>query len=173
MALSQGSSALWSDINALYTTLRSIQSKHGLTQTAIPSDGGAGGQILTTHITPINSALDVMASHRDLVFFFGIPGMRIDPSTGQMCRSYTEVNFTGAGTNPTRGSLITPAIINQIKTKLDNLANYPHVETGNSSFRIFDFGITNSSFGSSDSSFGVGNPGFGFGDNQCQAFGNS
>lgn len=171
MALSQGSSALWSDINALYTTLRSIQSKHGLTQTAIPSGAAAGGQILTTHITPINSALDAMKSHSDLVFFYGVPG--IDPSTGLICRSYTAVNFTGAGTNPTRGSLITPAIINQIKTKLDNLAKYPHVETGNSSFRIFDFGITNSSFGSSDSSFGVGNPGFGFGDNQCQAFGNS
>jgi len=31
MALSQGSSAIWSDINSLYTTLRSIQSTHGLT----------------------------------------------------------------------------------------------------------------------------------------------
>ena len=134
MALSQGSSALWSDINALYTTLRSIQSTHNLTQTAVPSGAGAGASILTTHITPINSALDAMKSKTHL----------------------RSSSYVGAGTNPTRGTLITPAIITTLRTKLDNLRNVRH---GNS-FNSFDF------------SFGVGNPGFFFNDNQCTAFSN-
>lgn len=134
MALTQGSSALWSDINALYTTLRSIQSTHKLTQTAVPSGAGAGASILTTHITPINSALDAMKSETHL----------------------KRSSYVGAGTNPTRGALITPAIISELRTKLDNLRNVRH---GNS-FNSFDF------------SFGVGNPGFFFNDNQCTAFSN-
>lgn len=141
MALSQGSSALWSDINALYTTLRSIQSTHGLTQTANPSGSGAGTSILTTHITPINTALDAMKSESHL----------------------RTSSYVGAGTNPTRGSLITPAIITQLRTKLDNLRNVRHVDSFDS-FNGFDFSF--------DWSFSVGNPGFFFNDNQCVPFGN-
>ena len=82
MALSQGSSALWSDINALYTTLRSIQSTHGLTQTAVPSS--AGNPINATDITPINTALEAMKNESHL----------------------RSSSYVGQGTNPTRGALI-------------------------------------------------------------------
>lgn len=117
MALSQGSSAIWSDINSLYTTLRSIQSTHGLTQTAVPSDGGQGKTILTTHITPINTALEAMKNETHL----------------------RRSSYVGQGTNPTRGALITPAIISELKTKLDNLANVRHSDS-------FSTGNTGSSF---------------------------
>ena len=112
MALSQGNSALWSDINALYTTLRSIQSTHHLTQTAVPSDGGQGASILTTHITPINTALEAMKNETHL----------------------RRSSYVGQGTNPTRGALITPAIISELKTKLDNLATVRHGDSFTCSF---------------------------------------
>ncbi len=117
MALSQGSSAIWSDINSLYTTLRSIQSTHGLTQTAVPSDGGQGKTILTTHITPINTALEAMKNEAHL----------------------RRSSYVGQGTNPTRGALITPAIISELKTKLDNLARVSHGDSFSCSFSCNPF----------------------------------
>lgn len=145
MALAQGSSALWSDINDLYDTLRSIQSAHGLTQTSNPSGAAQGASIIPEHITPINAALDAMNSESHL----------------------RTSSYVGAGTNPTRGTLIQPTIITELRTKLDNLRNVCH---NNSSFRAsfrsnnsFDFSFSNS-FGDS--------AGFSFFAGECTSFGN-
>lgn len=145
MALTQNTSALWSDIDELYTTLRSIQSTHGLTQTANPTGAGQGSRINDTDITPINVALEAMMSEAHL----------------------RTSSYVGQGTNPTRGSLIEPAIIAELRTKLDNLRNVCH---NNSSFRAsfrsnqsFDFSFSNS-FGDS--------AGFSFFAGECTSFGN-
>ena len=58
MALSTGSSALWSDINAIYTTLRTVQKKHGLSQTAIPNS--QGGSVKASDISTLNNAINAL-----------------------------------------------------------------------------------------------------------------
>lgn len=162
MALTQGTLAQWSDINGLYTTLRSIQSTHGLTQTQNPSGSGQGTSILTTHITPINTALEAMKSETHL----------------------RRSSYVGQGTNPTRGELITPAIIATLRTKLDNLRNVCH----NNSFDSFDgFNSTfraafnasfrasfraNNSFNFSFSDSFGDSAGFSFFAGECTSFGN-
>ena len=95
MALSSGSSAIWSDINGIYSTLRSVQRKHGLSQTAVPNS--AGGRINASDISRLNNAINALNSERHI-------SMR------------TNV------TNPSVGSLIYPGIISTLKSKIEVLA---------------------------------------------------
>lgn len=60
MAISQGSSALWSDINALYTTLRNKQAQRGVTQTTIPT-ASAGTTISLSHVNNLRTAINALS----------------------------------------------------------------------------------------------------------------
>ena len=107
MALSTGNSALWSDINAIYTTLRTVQKNHGLSQTAIPNS--QGGSVKASDISTLNNAINALNSER-----------HISMSTGV--------------TNPTAGTLIYPGIISTLKSKIDGVAGTCHFDSFHSSF---------------------------------------
>lgn len=64
MALSTGNQALWSDITAIYNSLRTVQSQHELTQTAIPSL--QGGTIQAATISALNTAINNLRSETHL-----------------------------------------------------------------------------------------------------------
>lgn len=99
MALSSGSSAIWSDINGIYSTLRSVQRTHGLSQTGVPNS--AGGRINASDISTLNNAINALNSERHI-------SMR------------TNV------TNPSVGSLIYPGIISTLKSKIDGVSSTCH-----------------------------------------------
>lgn len=64
MALSVGNQALWSDITAIYDSLRTVQSQHSLAQTEIPSL--QGGTIYASTIQALNTAINNLTSEKHL-----------------------------------------------------------------------------------------------------------
>ena len=107
MALSTDSAALWSDINAIYTTLRSVQSKHGLSQTAIPNS--AGGRINATDVSILNNAINALNSESHISMNTGV-------------------------SNPGVGTLIYPGVINTLRTKIEGITGVCHFDSFNSAF---------------------------------------
>jgi len=101
MALSQGNQALWSDIRGLYTTLRSIESTHGLGQ--IPDQATAPNPILANTIASLNSY--AASAHNE---------------THLKGRSYTTV------ASPTVGTLINASLVSTIKTNINNMNGVCH-----------------------------------------------
>lgn len=65
MALTAGYSAVWSDINAIYNNLRTAQSKHGLTQTAIPGSQ-TGASLGASTIADLNNRINALRSERHI-----------------------------------------------------------------------------------------------------------
>lgn len=59
MAISQSNLALWNDILALYTTLRTKQSQRGIAQTAIPS-ASSGTSILLSNVNTLRTAINAL-----------------------------------------------------------------------------------------------------------------
>ena len=64
MALSTGNQALWSDIVTIYNSLRTVQSQHSLTQTAIPSNQGTS--IRASTIVDLNTAINNLRNETHL-----------------------------------------------------------------------------------------------------------
>ena len=120
MALSTGSSAIWSDIEAIYNTLRTVQSAHGLGQTA--NNGSQGSAIARDHIVTLYNAAKNTHDNEDC-----LKGV-----------SWTNVTI------PTVGTLITPGFINTIKTNIDNMSSVAHFQF--SKFTFSDFNFNNFSF---------------------------
>lgn len=115
MALSAGSSAIWSDINAIYNTLRSIQSAHGLSQTG--NSGGQGSTIARTNIVTLYNAAS---------------------------STHGEKHLTGAAwtnvTVPAVGTVIQPGFITTIRTNVNNMNGICHFDFGDCFSSCFDFG---------------------------------
>ena len=101
MSIAQGYTLLWSDIKAMYDTLRSIQSAHGLGQTGLPSLQGSAAAAST--ITGLNNA--VANTHNE---------------THLVGASYTTI------ASPTQGALIYPSLVTTIRTNINNMNNRCH-----------------------------------------------
>ena len=99
MALSQGSTAVWADINEIYNTLRFVQNKHGLTKTAIP--GSQGATINASHISALNNAINALNSEKHITMSTGV-------------------------SNPSVGSLIYPGIISTLRSKIGGVTATCH-----------------------------------------------
>lgn len=102
MALSQGNQALWSDIRGLYTTLRSIESTHGLSQ--IPDQATAPNPIAASTIASLNT----YASNA------------WNGDSHLHAKSYTAV------ASPTVGTLINANIVSTIRTNINNMNGVCH-----------------------------------------------
>lgn len=112
MALSTGNAALWSDISAVYSSLRTVQSEHSLTQTALPSLQGS--TILASTITTLNNAINALNSEKHLTVSTGVA-------------------------NPTVGALIKADIISTMKSKVDGLKGVCHFNFSQCSSFDFSF----------------------------------
>ena len=99
MALSQGSTAVWSDIDAIYNTLRFVQNKHGLSLTSKPA--AAGSTIHATDISRLNNAINALNSEKHITMSTGV-------------------------TNPSAGGLIYPGIITTLRTKIGGVTATCH-----------------------------------------------
>lgn len=64
MALSTGNAPLWSDITAIYDSLRTVQQQHSLTQTAIPAYQDT--TMLQQTIVDLNDAINNLRTERHL-----------------------------------------------------------------------------------------------------------
>ena len=118
MALSVGNQALWSDITAIYDSLRTVQSQHSLAQTEIPSL--QGGTIYASTIEALNTAINNLTSETHL---------RSTPVTGI--------------TIPSVGSLIHADIVSTMLSNVDAKKGICHFTFSDCSF---NFGFCNDSF---------------------------
>ena len=103
MALSAGSAAAWSDIESMYSTLRSIQSAHGYSQTASPTS--AGGSIAASNISTLYNAASSVHGESHL-----------------KSKGWTNVAL------PSAGSLIYPGVITTIQTNINNMSGVCHYD---------------------------------------------
>jgi len=101
MAIAQGYSAAWSDIESLYSTLRSIQSTHGLSQTGSPA--AAGYTIYPSHISTLYSA--AASAHGE---------------THLKSKGWSDVGM------PNSGSLIYPGVVSTISSNISNMNGVCH-----------------------------------------------
>ena len=117
MALTQGNAATWADINALYTTMRSAQSKHSLSQTAIPSYT-AGSSIVPAAVTNLITGITALAAESHIKGKISVPAAA------------------------TRGNPIAASYIAGFRTAVDTANNTCHFDSFNPcSFdnNFFDF----------------------------------
>lgn len=99
MALSQGNSALWSDIDAIYNTLRWVQNKHGVSLTSKPNS--QGGTIHAADISRLNNAINALNSEKHITMSTGV-------------------------SNPSVGTLIYPGIISTLRSKIGSVTATCH-----------------------------------------------
>ena len=91
MALVQGSSAIWSDIDAIYDNLRTAQSNHGLAQTAKPYTTG-GGIIEASNIKTLNDGINSLSGEGHLASIqTGVPAPAVGiPITADLITTMAE-----------------------------------------------------------------------------------
>lgn len=149
MTLSAGNKALWSDITAIYTTLRNAQSKFGITQTTLPSNPGV---MKPSTISNLKTAI-VALSNSNYV-------------------SSSFVANTKAISIPAVGTLIKATPFSTMNTDVTNVFN---VCAFDSSFNASCFGFSSDfCFSCSDCDFqSFSFIGSGFGDFSDNSFGSS
>ena len=101
MALSAGSTAVWSDIESLYNTLRGIQSAHGYSQTGSPA--AAGYSMSPSHISTLYNA-----------------AANVHGESHLSSKGWTNASM------PSSGSLISAGVINTIASNINNMNGVCH-----------------------------------------------
>ena len=101
MSIAKDNPLLWTDINAMYETLRNIQEAHELDKTDLPSLQGTKASAST--ISDLNTAIYNTHQEAHLVD-----------------ASYTTIS------SPTQGTLIEPSLITTIRTNINNMNDRCH-----------------------------------------------
>lgn len=129
MSLSKNEAVLWSDIEALYTTLNAIQTEHQLATTAKPSKKNQA--VLANDAKALVNAIEALGT-----------------SATQITTSQANV----AGTIPSVGDLLEPTIFRNCDTTLQTLSR---VAFRSSNFNFTSFS-NNNGFGSKTFNFSFG-----------------